>query len=79
MLKKRKKTSQKNYKNIYIYKVRGFSGHASGKEPTCKCRRYETWVQSLNGEDPLEEAMATSFLTDNGESHCQRSLASYST
>ena len=37
------------------------------------------WVQSLGQEDPLEEGMATHtavFLP--GESHGQRSLASYS-
>ena len=35
-----------------------------GKEPTCQCRRHETWVQSLGWKDPLEEGMAThcSFL-----------------
>ena len=31
---------------------------ASGKEPTCHCRR-QTWVWSLGREDPLEEGMAT--------------------
>ena len=40
----------------------------------------ETWVQSLGGEDPLEEGMATHsrqvFLP--GESHGQRILAVYS-
>ena len=32
---------------------------ASDKEPTCQCRRHETWVQSPCREDPLEEGMAT--------------------
>ena len=32
----------------------GFPGGASGKEPACQCRRYETWVRSLGQEDPLE-------------------------
>ena len=37
----------------------------------------ETKVQSLGGEDPLEEEMETQvFLT--GKSHGQRSLAGYS-
>ena len=37
-----------------------FPGGASGKEPTCQCQEMlETWVQSLGGEDPLEEGMAT--------------------
>ena len=39
--------------------VLGFPGGASGKEPTCQCRRHEMWVQSLGREDPLEESMAT--------------------
>ena len=37
----------------------GFPGGASGKEPTCRYRRQETWVRSLDEEDPLEEGMAT--------------------
>ena len=31
----------------------GFPRGPSGKEPACQCRRHETWVQSLGGEDPL--------------------------
>ena len=34
-------------------------GGASGKEPTCQCRRHESWVQSLSLEDLLEEGMTT--------------------
>ena len=30
----------------------GFPGGASGKEPTCQCRRHRTWVGSLHQEDP---------------------------
>ena len=37
---------------------RGFPGGASGKEPTCQCRR-QVRVQSLGQADPLEEGMAT--------------------
>ena len=38
----------------------GFRGGASGKKAACQCRRQkEMWVQSLGGEDPLEEGMAT--------------------
>ena len=33
-------------------------GGASGKEPTCQCRRQK-WVRSLGQKDPLEEGMAT--------------------
>ena len=38
----------------------------------------ETWVQSLDWEDPLEEGMATTPVFLPGESHEQRSLAGYS-
>ena len=37
----------------------------------------ETKVQSLGGEDPLEEEMATQVFLP-GKSHGQRSLAGYS-
>ena len=39
---------------------RGFPGGASGKEicPSMQ-ETYETWVQSLDWEHPLEEGMAT--------------------
>ena len=38
----------------------GSRGGASGREPTCQCRRCkETWVRSLGREDPLEEGIAT--------------------
>ena len=36
-----------------------YPGGASDKEPTCQCRRQETQVRSLGGEDPLEKGMAT--------------------
>ena len=40
--------------------MKGFPhGGASGKEPACQCRRCETQVQSLGGEDLLEEGTAT--------------------
>ena len=46
------------YRRVYF--LTGFSGGASGKEPTCRCRRHkEIQVQSLGREDPLEEGMAT--------------------
>ena len=38
----------------------------------------ETWVQSLGWKDPLEKNMATHSSILPGESHGQRSLASYS-
>ena len=37
----------------------------------------ETWVRSLDQEDPLEEGMTT-LVSLPGESHGQRSLAAYS-
>ena len=49
------------------------------KSPPVMQKMQETWVQSLGGEDPLEEGMATHsrqvFLP--GESHGQRILAVY--
>ena len=55
------------------------SSGAGGKEPACRCRRCDTWVQSLfDREDPLEEEMATHSSILAGESHGQRSLAGYS-
>ena len=39
---------------------------------------WETWVQSLGREDPLEKEMATTLVFLPGESHGQRSLAGYS-
>ena len=47
---------------LYGYATICFSIHAggaSGKEPTCQCRKQETWVRSLGQEDPPEEGMAT--------------------
>ena len=38
----------------------------------------ETWVRSLNWEDPLEEGMATTPVFLPGESHGWRSLVGYS-
>ena len=37
----------------------GFPGGASNEEPTCQCRRHETWVWSRGQEDPLEGSMAS--------------------
>jgi len=39
--------------------VVALKGGPSGEEPACQCRRYETRVQSLGHEDPLEKKMAT--------------------
>ena len=58
---------------------RGFPGGSVVKSPPVMQKMQETWVQSLGGEDPLEEGMATHsrqvFLP--GESHGQRILAVY--
>ena len=42
-------------KSMYV-KASGFPDSASDKEPTCQCRRQETWVQSLGWEDPQRRA-----------------------
>ena len=39
---------------------------------------WETWVQSLDQEDPLEKGMATNFSILAWRIHGQRSLAGYS-
>ena len=39
---------------------------------------WETWVQSLGGENPLEKEMATHSRILAGKSHGPRSLAGYS-
>ena len=39
----------------------------------------ETWVQSLGGEDPLRENIATHSSFLHGESHGQRNLGHHST
>ena len=44
------------------------------KNPTA---RQETWVQSLDQEDPLEEEMATHSSILPWKSHGQRSLVDY--
>ena len=39
---------------------------------------WETWVQSLSWDDPLEKGMATHSSILPGDFHGQRSLAGYS-
>ena len=41
------------------------------------CAMWETWVQSLSWEDPLEEGIAVHSVFLPGESHGQRSLVGY--
>ena len=57
----------------------GFPGGASGKEPTCQCRRhrrqgFDPWVRKI----PWRRAWQPTPAFLPGESHGQRSLASYS-
>ena len=57
----------------------GFPGGSSGKEPTCQCRRhmrwsFDPWVRKICWRRAWQPTPV--FL--RGESHGQRSLASYS-
>ena len=56
---------------------RGFLGGASGKEPTCQCRRFKLlgfnpWI----GKIPWRRAWQSTQVFLSGEFHGQRSLAS---
>ena len=63
---------------VFFMNFLGFPGSTGGKEPACQCRRHETQVQSLGGEDALEEGMQATPIFLPGESHGQGSLAGYS-
>ena len=57
----------------------GFPGDASGKEPTCQCRRhkrrrFDPWVEKL----PCRRAWQSTPVFLLGEAHGLRSLAGYS-
>ena len=57
----------------------GFPGSASGKEPTCQCRRHKRcgfnpWV----GKIPWRRAWQPTAVFLPGESYGQRSLLGYS-
>ena len=58
--------------------ILGFPGGASGKEPTCQCRRQKRWFWSLGWEDPLEEGMAIHSSILAWRTHRQMSLVGYS-
>ena len=65
------------FKNIYLF---GYarSGGASGKEPTCQCRRckrcgFNPWIEKI----PWRRAWQPTPVFLAGESHGQRSLAGY--
>ena len=48
------------------------------KNPPAMRETQETWIQSLGGEDPPEEEMATHTNILAGKFHGQRCLASWS-
>ena len=59
--------------------LRGFADGASGKEPTCQCRRckrcgFDPWV----GKIPWRRTWQPTPVFLPGESHGQRSLVGYS-
>ena len=63
---------------IAQYFLQGIPGGATGKEPTCQCRRqrrrFDPWV----GKIPWKRAWQPTPVFLPGESHGQRSLAGYS-
>ena len=64
---------------MFIEHVLGFPGSASGKGPTCQCRRskrcgFDPWV----GKIPWRKAGQTTPVFLPGESCGQRSLVDYS-
>ena len=61
-----------------LLRLSGFPSGASGKEPTCWCRRHETQVGSLGREDPLEGTWPPTPVFVPGESRGQRRLAGHS-
>ena len=44
---------------LKVFSKEGFRGGASGKEPTCQCRRHRDMGSILSQEDPLEEGIAS--------------------
>ena len=59
-----------------LHPLLGFPGGASGKEPTCQCRRcgFNPWL----GKIPWRRAWQITPVFLPGDSHRQRSLADYS-
>ena len=58
---------------------RGFPGGASGKEPSCHCRRYKRrGFDPCMGKIPWRRAWQPTPVFLPGESHGQRRLAGYS-
>ena len=76
------KTRVISLKNIVLgemSQVGGFPGGASGKEPTCQCRRhkrhrFDPWVRKI----PWKRKWQPTPVFLPGKSHGQRSLAGYS-
>ena len=72
------KTSVISLKNIMLEEmsqVGGFPGGASGKEPTCQCKRqkrqgFDPWV----GKIPWRRTLQSTLVFLPGESHGQRNL-----
>ena len=65
-------------KKIQLISLLGFPGGASGKEPTCQCRRqkrceFDTWVGNIH----WRRAWQPTPVLLPGESHGQTSLADY--
>ena len=74
MIKKQVITNLKS-----VLEKSGFPSGASGKEPTCQCRRhkrhgFDPWARKI----PRRRAWQTTPVFLSGESHTQRSLAGYS-
>ena len=62
-----------------VYLFMGFPGGASGKEPTCQCRRCKRYVfYSWIGKIPWRRKRQPTPVFLPGESHGQRSPAGYS-
>ena len=68
-----------SHQGTHMHSAWGFPGGASGKEPTCQCRRHKSrgfdpWVRKI----PLEKKMTTTPVFLPGESHGQRGRVGYS-
>ena len=74
------KTNRKDSLKIMLcIKSVGFPGGASGKEPTCQCRRHRRCgFSACVGKIPWRRAWQPTPVFLPGESHGQRSLAGYS-
>ena len=68
-----------NLKIYCLFNVKGFPGGASGKEPTCQCRRHKRCrFLLLVGKIPWRRAYQPTPVFLPGESYGQRRLAGYS-